>query len=209
MRTTRRWTIGLLAATGLATAGHALGRHFWPATPGSTAGPFYPQPEMRLDDVDADLTRRRDGSAAQGTPLLLEGRLRSHRGGDPIGGALVEIWQVDANGRYLHPGDRRGKPPRDDAFQGYGRARTQRDGAFAFQTIEPVPYPGRTPHIHMRISTLGGLGLTTQLYLDSHPLNDRDGIYQRMTRAERKLVGLIPLADDDGLGTTAQVDIVL
>ncbi|MEM9229991.1 MAG: protocatechuate 3,4-dioxygenase [Pseudomonadota bacterium] len=206
---TRRWLLGGLVVGGVGASGYAARRYLWPATPGSTAGPFYPEPDMRLSEVDADLLRMGAGPPSAGIPLRLTGRLLGQRQPGPIPGALVEIWQVDANGRYLHPGDARTTPQRDAAFQGYGRARTGTDGSFEFQTIQPVPYPGRTPHIHMRISTLAGAGLTTQLYLEDHPMNLSDAIYRRMTWAERRRVGLRPISDPTGLGTTAQVDIVI
>src|SRR5690606_40476026 len=54
--------------------------------------------------------------------------------------AVVEIWQCDANGVYLHPGDR---GPRDQGFQGYGRTVTDGGGSYRFRTIRPVAYGGR------------------------------------------------------------------
>jgi protocatechuate 3,4-dioxygenase beta subunit len=113
-------------------------------TPRQTEGPFYPV-ELPTDR-DSDLVRVTGADAqAMGQVAHVMGRVLDPRG-RPVPGALVEIWQCDANGRYLHPGDRGG--PRDLRFQGYGQALTEAGGGYHFRTIRPVPYPGRTPHIH-------------------------------------------------------------
>jgi protocatechuate 3,4-dioxygenase beta subunit len=64
------------------------------------------------------------------------------------------------------------------AFQGYGRAEVDRDGRYAFRTIRPVPYPGRTPHIHVKVTAPGTSTLTTQLYLPDSARNSEDGIFR-------------------------------
>ncbi|MGF1663441.1 MAG: response regulator, partial [Kineosporiaceae bacterium] len=89
----------------------------------------------------------------------------------PVVDSLVDIWQCDALGRYRHPRD---PGPRDEGFQGYGRVRTNGDGAYRFRTIRPVPYPGRTPHIHFAVTVPGGTPWTTQMYVAGEPLNERD-----------------------------------
>src|SRR5215218_7221267 len=109
-------------------------------TPRQTAGPFYPVDWS--EDVDADLVRvKGEAAQAQGVVIHLRGRVLDARG-TPLPGASIEIWPCDAFGHYRHPRDRQEK--RDPAFQGRGRASTRADGAYAFQTIRPVPYPGRT-----------------------------------------------------------------
>ena len=62
----------------------------------------------------------------------------------------AEIWQTDMNGVYLHTGSF-GSKMRDNQFQGFGRSITDRNGYFSFRTIIPVEYPGRTPHIHLKL----------------------------------------------------------
>ena len=84
--------------------------------------------------------------------------------GQPSRGAMVEIWQCDAHGIYNHPGDS-GQRRRDAAFQGYGRTKVDDGGRYAFRTIRPVAYPGRTPHIHFKVHAPGVGMLTTQMYV--------------------------------------------
>src|SRR5262249_37946811 len=124
----------------------------------------------------------------KGTPLYFTGRVLT-RSGHPVAQALVEIWQCDANAIYHHP-DGGDQAHNDPAFQGYGQTRTDAEGAFHFRTIRPVPYPGRTAHIHVRIQSEENGSLATQLYLPDEPGNDSDFIYRRLTAAERALVAL-------------------
>jgi len=76
---------------------------------------------------------------------------------------LIELWQCDALGRYHHVGDDSG--PRDDNFQGYGATTTDSAGRYTFKTIRPVAYPGRPPHLHIKVRPPGAAVLTTQVYI--------------------------------------------
>ena len=124
--------------------------------PRMTDGPFYPSLSYRARalDWDADLTTVRGraptaaAAARRGEHLdLLRRGPRRRR--PPIDGAEVEIWQCDAFGSYRHP---RGAGARIDAgFQGFGSSRSDARGGYRFRTIRPVPYPGRTPHIHVKL----------------------------------------------------------
>jgi protocatechuate 3,4-dioxygenase beta subunit len=155
-----------------------------PWTPGQTEGPFYPL-ELPLDS-DNDLVRVEGRpERASGTILHLGGRVLDPDG-RPVRGARVEIWQCDAFGVYHHPGDRGG--PADPDFQGFGATEVTDDGAYRFRTIEPVPYPGRTPHIHFKIAGPGFEPLTTQMYVAGHPQNERDFLYRRLDPKARDLV---------------------
>ncbi len=139
-----------------------------PPTPSGTEGPFYPTTKLR--DNDADLVRVENSlREAGGDILLLNGRVLDTKGRS-VGKARVEIWQCDVNGVYLHPGDGR-RNSRDHAFQGFGHAVAGSDGGFRFRTIVPVPYPGRTPHIHVKVRVGSREVLTTQLYRANHPQN--------------------------------------
>ncbi len=130
-------------------------------TPGQPDGPFYPK--TLPADRDSDLTRvagRAD--RASGTLLYLSGTVVA-RDARPVASAIVELWQCDVHGRYHHAGDE--GVPRDENFQGYGVATTDPAGRYAFKTIRPVPYSGRTPHLHVRVRPSSGASLTTQVYI--------------------------------------------
>jgi protocatechuate 3,4-dioxygenase beta subunit len=112
-------------------------------TPRLTEGPFYPD-KLPLD-TDNDLLIVNDRiTPAVGEIAWLGGRVLDARG-EPIRNALVEIWQCDHNGVYLHSGNFGGHTQQDANFQGYGRFLTSGTGEYVFRTIKPVPYPGRTP----------------------------------------------------------------
>lgn len=155
------------------------------ASPQMTEGPFYPD---RLPlDTDNDLLVINESTVhALGEITHLSGKVLS-RAGEPLRNAVVEIWQADQNGAYLHSrtnnADRR-----DSNFQGYGRFLTDSTGRYQFRTIKPVPYPGRTPHIHVAVSQSGHRTLTTQLFVPGEAQNARDGIYQRLSAPEQELV---------------------
>ena len=149
----------------LAVAGGAWAASLAP-TPEQTPGPFYPS--VLPEDRDSDLVviKGRDARAL-GTVLLLSGRV-TDTSGNPVGEALVEIWQADSYGRYLLPKD--GAPGRRDPnFQGYGQSRTDAAGAYGFRTIRPVPYESRPPHIHFKITHPGYRPLVTQMYVVGEP----------------------------------------
>lgn len=169
------------------------------ATPGATEGPFYPAPDMRFDDADNDLVRI-EGQVreAGGEVIHLTGQV-TDGDGIQVSGARVEIWQCDANGRYLHDRDDQ-DTPRDSAFQGFGHDVTGKDGNYRFRTIRPVPYPGRAPHIHVKVITAKRT-LTTQLYLAGDPGNERDVLYRRLSAAERRTVEM-QFETRDGVPTT-------
>jgi protocatechuate 3,4-dioxygenase, beta subunit len=142
-------------------------------TPRQTQGPFYPD-HLPLD-TDNDLIIVNDAlTPAVGEITHLSGRLLDARG-EPIQDAVVEIWQVDHNGVYLHSGSSN-HGSRDTNFQGFGRFLTGSTGEYYFRTIKPVPYPGRTPHIHFAIKATGMEKFTTQCYVKGEPGNARDGV---------------------------------
>lgn len=144
-------------------------------TPAQTEGPFYPN-NLPLD-TDNDLIVVNDSvSPALGEITHLSGRILDARG-EPIRNAVVEIWQVDNNGAYLHSRSSN-RESRDGNFQGFGRFLTGSTGEYYFRTVKPVPYPGRTPHIHFAIKMKGRDKWTTQCYVKGHPGNERDGIWQ-------------------------------
>jgi protocatechuate 3,4-dioxygenase beta subunit len=156
-------------------------------TPSGSEGPFYPTTRMRFNDIDNDLVKiEGEVERAGGEIVMLTGRVLDSAA-RPIAGARVEIWQCDVNGRYLHRGDS-GWNSRDPAFQGFGHDLTGADGSYSFRTIKPVPYAGRTPHIHVKVLLDNRERLTTQFYLPDHPGNKKDWLYQRVPQAKRELV---------------------
>ena len=178
-------------------------------TPAQTEGPFYPN-HLPLD-TDNDLVVINDATTpAVGEVTFLSGRILDSRG-DPIRNAVVEIWQVDHHGAYLHTGTSNADK-RDKQFQGFGRFLTGSTGEYLFRTIKPVPYPGRTPHIHMAVKLRGRDKFTTQCYIKGEPQNDRDGVLRRI--ADRKaresvIVPFTPLAGAKARELAARFDVVM
>jgi protocatechuate 3,4-dioxygenase, beta subunit len=173
-------------------------------SPAQMLGPFYPRNAgERPRSTDADLlVVEGDRVLTRGTPIFLLGRVvdRELR---PVPGAAVEIWQCDAMSVYHHPAGG-AESERDPNFQGYGVDRTDASGAFRFRTILPVAYPGRTPHIHVRIQPQGGSGLATQLYLPDAPGNARDFLFSRLSPEEQKALLLSLEATRDTAHPLAQ-----
>jgi protocatechuate 3,4-dioxygenase beta subunit len=147
---------------------------------------------------------------AGGEILTFSGRV-TDTAGKPIPGAMVEIWQADVNGRYIHTGSRwsSGKP-RDPDFQGYGKMTVKDDGIYSFRTIRPVAYTGRCPHIHVKVHDPNGDGLTSQLYIAGDPRNSDDWIFNEMSDTE-KVASSMNLARpaSGGADWTANIDLVV
>jgi protocatechuate 3,4-dioxygenase beta subunit len=172
-----------------------------PLTPAQTEGPFYP---VQLPaDTDADLLAQGSRRYAKGEAAWLDGQLLDAEG-RALRGGTVEIWQCDADGHYHHPGDG-GRA--DPAFQGFGRVQVGRDGRYRFRTLRPAAYSGRTPHIHMKVRLDRRELLTTQLYVQGDPGNERDGLWRRLDAAAREAVTVPFRPGSDGL--QAQFPIVV
>src|SRR5688572_30104164 len=158
-------------------------------TPPQTEGPFYPD-HLPLD-TDNDLIAINDTTTpALGEITWLTCRNLDSRG-QPIRNALVEIWKCDHNGAYLHSGTTN-REKRDANFQGFGRFLTGSTGEYLFRTIKPVPYPGRTPHIHYAIKMKGKKELITQCYIEGHAGNERDGIWRNIKDEKSRKSVTIP-----------------
>ena len=151
-------------------------------TPAMTEGPFYP--EAFTAEPMSNLIR--GAMLGKAAPLALEGRVLD-RFGKPVAGCRVEIWQCDALGRYAHSRDAT-PDERDRNFAGFGWGRTDADGRYAFQTISPVSYAGRTPHIHLAARAPRQPALITQMFVEGEAQNQRDFLYRAMTQAQRALV---------------------
>lgn len=178
-------------------------------TPKQTEGPFYPN-KLPLD-TDNDLIVINDAlTPAVGTIALVSGRILDSRG-EPIRNAMVEIWQCDNNGAYLHTGTVNADK-RDGNFQGFGRFLTGSTGEYLFRTIKPVPYPGRAPHIHYMVKLKGRDKFTTQCYIKGHPQNEGDGVLRgvRDPKARASLIVNFDPIKESRIGeVAARFDIVL
>src|SRR2546421_5964 len=181
-------------------------------TPMQTEGPFYPD-KLPLD-TDNDLIVVNDSlTPAIGEVTYLSGRILDPRG-NPVRNALVEIWQVDAKGSYLHTRGANGQNggQRDSNFQGFGRFLTGSSGEYMFRTIKPVPYPGRTPHIHFAVKTKGREKFTTQCYIKGQPQNDQDGVLRGIRDQKEKasvIVPFTPIKESRVGELAARFDVVL
>ena len=178
-------------------------------TPKQTEGPFYPD-KLPLD-TDNDLIVINDTlTPAVGEITHLSGSILDARG-NPLRNAIVEIWQCDSGGAYLH--SKTGNADqRDSHFQGFGRFVTGRTGEYGFRTIKPVPYPGRTPHIHVAVKIRGQEKFVTQCYVKGHPGNDKDGVLRSIRdekARESVIVDFVPLPGSRVGELAANFDIVL
>ena len=177
------------------------------ATPSQTTGPFYANPPPA--EQDNDLTRVGEKRAA-GETVFLSGLLFDAVG-KSIPDARIEIWQCNANGRYHHPRDQ-SSAALDPGFQGFGAHRTDATGAYRFTTIHPVPYPGRTPHIHFLVAVPGRRAFVTQMYVAGHPGNERDGLLANIADPRQRATLLVPfnrLSGGTAAEWSAKFDIVL
>ena len=175
-------------------------------TPSQPEGPFYPKTVPA--DRDSDLTRvAGHASQASGTLLYFSGRVLA-RDSRPLVDATVELWQCDAYGRYHHAGDE--GSPRDDNFQGYGVAKTDAEGRYAFKTIRPVRYAGRTPHLHVRVRPANASALTTQIYIAGDSA-DGDFVLASTPREtkQRLTIALAPAAGKEQGALSGTFDFVL
>jgi protocatechuate 3,4-dioxygenase beta subunit len=142
----------------LARADDAACRVPAPPTPAQTTGPFF------LASAPERAALREAGVA--GDDFRLEG-LVAAAGCGALAGVRVDLWQADGRGAYDVAG-----------FRLRGFQLTDAAGRFAFDTVRPGRYPGRTPHFHLRLTPSRGSALTTQLYLPGEPGNARDPIFR-------------------------------
>ena len=180
-------------------------------TPKQTEGPFYPD-KLPLD-TDNDLIALNDSlTPALGEVTWLNGRLLT-ASGSPIRNATIEIWQCDHEGVYLHTRDAVPKAAqRDKNFQGFGRFVTGSTGEYVFRTIKPVPYPGRTPHIHLAVKMKGKKELVTQCYIKGFEGNARDGVWKGIKderQRESVTIDFAPLSGSKAGELAARWDLVM
>jgi protocatechuate 3,4-dioxygenase beta subunit len=163
-------------------------------TPEQTAGPFYPgEAQFKPDSSDypTNLTQIEGRPQAQGRVVLIQGVV-SDSACRPVVGAVVEIWQACASGRYNNDKDTNPAPV-DPNFRYWGESITDTNGHYAFWTIVPGAYPAdtnwmRPPHVHFKVSKVGYKELTTQMYFKGEALNDKDLILLDVPKDERASV---------------------
>ena len=170
-----------------------------PQTLTEITGPVYGHDSVLLEE--ADLTAQHAGEP-QGERIIVSGRVTDENG-RAVPDTLIEVWQANAGGRYIHERDQH-PAPIDPNFTGAGRVVTDAEGRYSFTTVKPGPYPWRNHHnawrpAHIHLSLFGPSFLTrivTQMYFPGDPLFDFDPIFNSIPD-ERARQGLIALFDWD------------
>jgi protocatechuate 3,4-dioxygenase, beta subunit len=154
-----------------------------------------------VSSTESDLTRQHEGEPL-GERIVVHGRVLDEDG-RPLGGALVEVWQANAAGRYKHQVDQH-PAPLDPNFSGAGRCLTDAEGHYRFVTVKPGAYPWgnhenawRPAHIHFSIfGRLFTQRLVTQMYFPGDPLFPYDPIFNsvRDPRSRELMISHLDLA---------------
>jgi protocatechuate 3,4-dioxygenase beta subunit len=166
-----------------------------PHTLSEVTGPVYGHGD--IGDTDNDLTRQHSGEPL-GERIIVTGRVLDSNG-RPVPRALIELWQANSAGRYVHRSDQH-PAPLDPNFSGTGRTLTDENGAYRFVTIKPGPYAWlnhynawRPAHIHFSIFGRAFLSrLVTQMYFPGDPLLPFDPIFNSVPdeKARTRLISL-------------------
>ncbi|HXY85454.1 MAG TPA: protocatechuate 3,4-dioxygenase subunit beta [Gaiellaceae bacterium] len=164
-----------------------------PHTLSELTGPAFG--EGAVGELDHDLTRQHEGPPL-GERIIVSGRVLEEDG-KPVRNTLVEVWQANAAGRYIHEVDRH-PAPLDPNFTGAGRCLTDDEGRYRFVTIKPGSYPWqnhpnawRPAHIHFSVfGRAFTQRLVTQMYFPGDPLFEYDPIFQsvRDPKARERLI---------------------
>ncbi|MGA7988740.1 MAG: protocatechuate 3,4-dioxygenase subunit beta [Candidatus Dormiibacterota bacterium] len=151
--------------------------------------------DLAIGPFDSDLTRQHDGEPL-GERITISGTVRDEHG-EPVKGALIEVWQANAAGRYAHIADQH-SAPLDPNFSGAGRTITDDEGRYRFVTIKPGAYPWRNhpnawrpAHVHFSVfSDSFAQRLVTQMYFPGDPLQALDPIFNSVPdpEARRRLI---------------------
>lgn len=169
-----------------------------PKTLSDTTGPAYGREPVR--ELDSDLTRQHEDEPL-GERIIVHGRVLDGDG-RPMRNSLVEIWQANAAGRYIHHLDRH-PAPLDPNFSGAGRCLTDGDGRYRFLTVKPGAYPWKNHHnawrpAHIHFSLFGEAfrsRLITQMYFPGDPLFGQDPIFQSVgdPKARERMISTFDL----------------
>ncbi|HXA56829.1 MAG TPA: protocatechuate 3,4-dioxygenase subunit beta [Candidatus Acidoferrum sp.] len=164
-----------------------------PQTLSELTGPVYGHGPIA--ETDNDLTRQGPGEP-QGARIIVSGRVLD-QGGKPLSGALVEVWQANAAGRYRHANDNH-PAPLDPNFSGAGRTMTDSEGRYRFVSIKPGAYPWRNhynawrpAHIHFSLFGTSFLSrMVTQMYFPGDPLIPLDPVLHSISdeKARERLI---------------------
>jgi protocatechuate 3,4-dioxygenase, alpha subunit len=164
-------------------------------TPSQTVGPFF---NIGLPDEGRSELLARDAEGA----LRLEGTVLDGEG-EPVGDALIEIWQANRAGRYAHPEDTREEVPLEEGFRGFGRCETDGSGRYWFVTVKPGPVPAprrgtQAPHIEVSVFARGLLKrLATRMYFpDEQEANEADPVLASVAPERRST---LVAREDDGV----------
>ncbi len=170
-----------------------------PQTLSEVTGPRFGRASLR--DGDEDLSRFAGGEAV-GERIVVAGRVVDEDG-RPVRDALIEVWQANAAGRYVHEGDQH-DAPLDPHFSGMGAAATDSEGRYRFVTVKPGAYPWRNHHnawrpAHIHFSLFGNAyaqRLVTQMYFPGDPLLSLDPIFNSVpdVRARDRMVSAFDLS---------------
>lgn len=194
-----KWGLGLTPVLALTPLSKSVAQ-VCGLTPTQPEGPFYPIKDQADKDTDLTWVQGRNGQAL-GEVIFVQGVVLDEKC-QPVSGAIVEIWQACASGKYDHPGDHENPAPLDPHFQYWGRALTDQKGNYLFKTVIPGAYSAgegwmRPPHIHFKVHKRGFLELTTQMYFKGQKYNEGDLILQRLGRSEQAQV-VIELKEQEG-----------
>ena len=164
-----------------------------PKTLSDTTGPAYGRGP--IGELDSDLTRQHAGEPL-GERIIVTGRVLDGDG-RPVRNSLIEVWQANAAGRYIHKLDRH-PAPLDPNFSGAGRCLTDNDGRYRFTTVKPGAYPWknhdnawRPAHIHFSLfGEAFRSRLITQMYFPGDPLFEFDPIFQSVgdPKAQQRMI---------------------
>jgi protocatechuate 3,4-dioxygenase alpha subunit len=159
--------------------------------PSQTAGPFF-----HLGCTERHSLGKMATSQTLGERITLICRVMDGDG-LPMNDAMLELWQANAAGKYLHPEDTQAKPV-DRSFTGFGRLSTDQEGLCRFETIKPGRVPGsdsalQAPHINVSVFARGVLKrLATRIYFAGDPTNSADPILSLVREERRKSLMAIP-----------------
>ena len=179
--TRRQFALGGAAAAGLVAAAPSSAVQGLVRTAESPMGPFYPV--ERIAEADMDLTRLAGHSQrAAGKVIEIAGRVLDLKG-NPVPGAIVELWQANAAGRYAHPVDP-ATAPLDPHFQGFAALRADARGDWRIITVKPGGYDSpighRPPHIHFAMQGKRDRNVAQLYFPEDSEANARDQLYRAL-----------------------------